>query len=81
MTWTPSTHVVARRRRPHLDFAAVRFLGSTTEIMHLQRFTQVLDISDTINESNDRGLISLVAHPSFPTQPYYYMVVRSSVPF
>lgn len=65
---------------PHVPHAhATHSVHDTTrDLCTSQDFTVVLDINTIVNESNDRGLLSLVAHPQFPTQPYYYMIVRTT---
>lgn len=39
-----------------------------------------IDISNEVNDTWDRGLLGLAVHPSFPTQPYVYLLYTYDPP-
>jgi len=39
-----------------------------------------INISDQVNDTWDRGLLGLAVHPSFPTQPYVYLLYTYDPP-
>ncbi|MGK7906722.1 MAG: PQQ-dependent sugar dehydrogenase [Synechococcus sp.] len=44
------------------------------------RETPLINISDQVNETRDRGLIGLAIHPEFPTNPYVYLAYTYDPP-